>query len=189
MTALRQYHESWKADVTMIDVGSNEGGNKIKNLLRKNWRRGFERGVVKCVKGQGVSDSRKWPTTEIIAYGRIHGDGKPYDETISVYTDVLKMWTVKADLHTGKVRLNPDKSRFPEGYYLQLAAEWLERYVSGTVEKLRWRKKPRQRNEALDTLNYGYTGMLYLGPNYRRREGRKVDWDFAEEMMNLGNQQ
>ena len=178
--ALRDYSRDKSADITFIDVGSNEGGDKIKNLIRKNWRRGMERGEVRCIKGQGIADSQKWPTTTVIAKDRHYNDDKPYDETLSIYTDVLKLWVIKSDLHNKKVRLNPDKSRFPEGYYKQLAAEWLERYVSGAVEKTRWRKKPRQRNEALDCLVYAYAAMIYLGANYIRRGARKVDQKFLD---------
>lgn len=176
--ALRDYSRNKQADVTFVDVGSNEGEQKIKNLLRKNWRGGMERNHVKCIKGQGTQDSSKWPTSPILRKDRQLDDDKPYDETISIDTSVLKMWVVKGDLASKKVRLNPDKSKFPEGYHAQLSAEWLERYVSGVQERMRWRKKPRQRNEALDTLCYGYAGMLYLGPNYVRRGSRKIDEGF-----------
>ena len=169
METLRDYHRNNKADITMLDVGCNKGEQFVKSLVQGNWRGGLERGEVRCIKGQGIEDSRNWINRPVLAKDRRSDDTRPPDETISIHTDISKNVVVKEFLHRKILRLNVDTSKFPVGYHAQLASEWLQRVLSGTIEKLRWRKKPRQRNEALDCFNYGYAGMLYLGPNFKRR--------------------
>ena len=72
-------------DVMGVDVGSNEGGDKIKTLLRTQLPAQFRRGRVKAIKGIATHD---WKSTEVIQGGRQFRDGKPYDDTISVYHEI-----------------------------------------------------------------------------------------------------
>lgn len=171
----------WKADMTFWDVGFNRGGKFVKEHLDQFLTVPFRRGRLKAIKGVGVKDSERWPSTPPIhGEARYKVNEKPYDHTLVLYTDVLKNDVVPRLKEGLSAAGNPDApspsillgapERFSEGYYAQLGAEHLERVVApGGREVLRWRKRAsRMRNEGLDCLVYAWAAMLYLGPDFRK---------------------
>ena len=169
-------------DVMGVDVGSNEGGDKIKTLLRTQLPALFRRGRVKALKGIATHD---WESTEVIQGGRLFRDGKAYDATISVYSAVARL--VALHYMASKTLVLKDAvSEFPAGYHAQLASHWVDKVVSPTgVERLRFRQKAGVRDDQLDAWMYSYTMFRFLPSDHKTLAGGKRDVGGVMEALGL----
>lgn len=169
-------------DVMGVDVGSNEGGDKIKTLLRTQLPALFRRGRVKAIKGIGTQD---WESAEVIQGGRRFRDGKAFDATISVYSEVARL--VALHYMASKTLVLKDAvSEFPAGYHAQLASHWVDKVVSPTgVERLRFRQKAGVRDDQLDSWMYSYAMFRFLPLDYKTIAGSKRDVGGVMEMLGL----
>lgn len=157
-------------DMTFWDIGSNEGGDKVKTLIRTQLPHDFRQGRIKAIKGVETPD---WESTEVIQGGYRHGDQRRFDYTVSVYSTIARLVAVH-HLADGTIILRDAVSEFPSGYHSQLASHWVDFVTSPTgIERKRWRQKSNARDEALDCLMYAYCAYRYLGPTYvSQRHGR-----------------
>ena len=169
-------------DVMGVDVGSNEGGDKVKTLLRTQLPALFRRGRVKALKGIATQD---WESTEVIQGGRLFRDGKAYDATISVYSAVARL--VALHYMASKTLILKDAvSEFPAGYHAQLASHWVDKVVSPTgVERLRFRKKAGVRDDQLDSWMYSYAMFRFLPSDHKTLAGGKRDVGGVMEALGL----
>ena len=169
-------------DVMGVDVGSNEGGDKIKTLLRTQLPAQFRRGRVKAIKGIATQDLK---STEVIQGGRLFRDGKPYDATVSVYHEIGSL-VVMHYLASKTLVLKDAVSEFPAGYHAQLASHWVDKVVSPTgVERLRLRQKAGVRDDQFDSLKYSYAMFRFLPADHRTIAGGKRDVGGVMELLGV----
>ena len=170
-------------DMTFVDVGSNEGGDKIKTLLRTQGGALFRQSRIKAIKGTGTTD---WESTEVIQGGKRFRDKTAHDVTLAVYSDIARLVCVN-HLANKSVILKDAVSEFPTGYHAQLASHWVDLVVSPTgIERRRFRQKNGVRDEALDCWMYAYAAYRYLPAGYTSRAGRKFPQERALDLLAIG---
>jgi len=189
---LRALLRPYAPDIVMIDVGGNRADNseRLKAAIARVWPTDWPKNRVKALKGIGGIRSDRWPMQPAL-HGEIMRDTtKNFRATIACYTDILKtrIFEEGGIFARGRLRFSDDLDALPPDYWEQLTAEELRRGVvrHGSLEReqLRWTRVSRARpNECLDTLVYAEAGRLYLGMDYRRRTGRRIDDDLLSRLI------
>ena len=127
---------------------------------------------MKAIKGIATHD---WESTEVIQGGRRFRDGKAYDATISVYSEVACLVALQY-MASKTLVLKDAVSEFPTGYHAQMASHWVDKVVSPTgIERLRLRKKAGVRKDQLDAWKYSYAMFRFLPPDHKTIAGGKRD--------------
>ena len=189
---LRQALRPYRPDVVMVDVGGNRSNNSetLKTALAQAFGGDWTDNRVKAIKGIGDTPSAKWKDTPVIHREVTRETTANHRTTIPIHSSIVKcrLWEEGGVFDRGRLRFTDVDDDLPDDYWEQLTSEELRRTVrrQGNVETehLRWMKVSRTRpTECLHTLVYAEAGRLYLGLDYRRRSGVRVDEDLLNTMM------
>lgn len=195
---LRQALKPFRPDVVMVDVGGNRSNNSetLKTALAQAFGRDWTDNKIKAVKGIGDTPSAKWPDTPALQGERTRETTTNHRATVPIHSSIVKcrLWEEGGVFQRGRLRFTDVDDDLPDDYWEQLTSEELRRTVTrrGNVEteQLRWRKVSRTRpTECLHTLVYAEAGRLYLGLDYRRRSGLRVDQELVDRMLGKPQQE
>ena len=190
---VRQALRDFRPDVIMWDVGGNRTNNSetLKTAIAQAFGRDWTDNRVKAIKGIGDTPSAKWKDTPVLHREVTRETTTHHRTTVAIHSAIVKtrLWEAGGVFQRGKLRFTDVDDDLPlDDYWDQLTAEELRRIVKRNgnveVEQLRWVKVSRTRpNEYSDCLNYAEAGRLYLGLDYRRRSGRRIDQDLLDTML------
>ena len=195
---LRQALKPFRPDVVMVDVGGNRSNNSetLKTALAQAFGRDWTDNRIKAIKGIGDTPSAKWPDTPALQGERTRETTTNHRATVPIHSSIVKcrLWEEGGVFQRGRLRFTGVDDDLPDDYWEQLTSEELRRTVTrrGNVEteQLRWRKVSRTRpTECLHTLVYAEAGRLYLGLDYRRRSGLRVDQELVDRMLGKPQQE
>ena len=189
---LRQALRDYRPDVVMVDVGGNRSNNSetLKTALSQAFGRDWTDNRVKAIKGIGDTPSAKWKDTPVLHREVTRETTTNHRTTVAVHSSIVKcrLWEEGGVFDRGRLRFTEVDDDLPDDYWEQLTSEELRRTVrrQGNVEteSLRWVKVSRTRpTECHHTLVYAEAGRLYLGLDYRRRSGLRIDQELLDRML------